>query len=1814
MSAKSTKAHTDPNTMKQLQDSNPDPQNEVVEQAFKSEEKRRKFGKRYLPPPEQLATMSKSDLAEWRKQELLRRKREAERENRRKKARKLQQEMGAKAFSRIPVSKHANAYFPPEEELARMSAEDLHNWRVEQRHKRKRERQKQERLKLALARTMVELGTVHLKPPPPQPKPKDRFDTLVETARMLKDTPEEEVEKFIVNTTTAVKANDGHQGVDNRGHDGLLLLESKLIKSEEGGREGHDDDEHQSTSTFENPKKRVNKKKSSQITTKSTVSSPSNSTTLTPTSDVEGEQHGLNLSPAASTQKKNAPASNSKRKTSASSKSHPAKPKSQTKRKIHTQLFPIDVQRIRVVPKQEHGQSDDGHKTAAAAAMAIEAAGISRTSHTILGFQMDKDEEDYAKYNAEEPPNNHNLSGSIPTPTTPEVECGRHGLNLLSALVPTVATLGSNSIPKISVTESFPSIGSHPTVKTETKKARPHSTLCDAKNSSSAKKSVAPSRDGAVGKTKSSVVLDPMSRPNTKKRPNNSKDPNEFVKKMFARSRRQSTSRSRSPNKCRVYPADRVSLSEAAASGCTKCMEELEHGIKKRNNHDANCPKKGKRKKLPIYQHLSVSSSAEKVQAPSVLKNPEVVKSLEEPNVFRSNDAAKATKRKLNTKWGMFHLNDSEEDGGSGQTTSEAKKKKTEIVDYTALVAALDAEKTAAAVSNGNVPKADYGLSSDQDKEEYVKAGRNAAMTNADQQSRPPECQSAKSVEIVSCPTPAVEGLSYDSNREGDTNPGDSKAAVVKTETKKRPHSTYCDDAKNSIISKKLSGDGATMAVSKSVAGKTKDSSTLDLMSRINKKNSPNNSNGQYYSVDKLAAKPWSYQASIKARRKKSKEEPENGMNKNNMHNANCSRKLARRPSRADTSTNNTAKQTNSNQNQVNSSTESSTIPGYKHASLVNEEAAGCTKCKKEKKNDGVKIHELHDANCPRNCTQRLAIKKLPTSNSAEKVHAPSILESPEARTPLEQIQQTETKEDAEFKETTSNPKTEKKEAFVNTAIAAAQYVEKAVSAGSNEDAPKVDCVLSCDANEEDDVKADKSGTTENEQHPTSPDCQTTQAKEIVTSCPKPAVDDSKVVESVLEKPCIPEAANNEQTPAVETEIEQQQSTPPEYQPIKSEKKVTSDHTAAVEDSKAVEETISLEVANAEQTPAVKTEIEEQQSTSLEDSKAAAGANDEDAMKAGCELSYVKTGDSIVAIGIEEQQSTLPDCQPVKGDKKVTPCLAPSIRESTVVESVLQKPFSQKEVTTEQTPAVETEIEKQQSTPQDCLTNKREEKVNSVLTSAVENSKASVAAIVVIGIDEQRSTPPDCQPVTGMENHTTSVEDSKAIVSVLEKPSSEEEATTEQTPAVETEIQEHQATTPPDCQPIKGKEIITPCLTLSVEDSKAVDSVIEKPSIQDDDTTERTPDVEMEIRETPPDCQSVEGEEKITPCLITSIGESEVVQSDLAKPFTQKGTAEPTPASDRISLIEESPFDELQLDPPAPREVSLEEGEEDGDSMFSSLPKVVEGTEMKSIDHSLSKTYSSQMTDKSQRVNNIIGTIPSKVFTDAQSALNVGNDATSCGVNQQEDHNLSLDSKPICLGSSATGKLPTNNSAEKVQSPSILEKQEFGNPFYEPNTFRSNEAAEVAKTKPSTRRGRSQLTESDEGGSLKKDTSRSTRKLPTRRSVEKDHAPRNLENPEVGQPLEQPNAFRSNKRVKATKRKMCTRKGTSHVIGISKKLPYSIGTTVSKVFLDPKTGKDRPFSGEITEYDPSNKLYEIIYEDGDVEVIKEVEVSNIIVL
>ena len=57
---------------------------------------------------------------------------------------------------------------------------------------------------------------------------------------------------------------------------------------------------------------------------------------------------------------------------------------------------------------------------------------------------------------------------------------------------------------------------------------------------------------------------------------------------------------------------------------------------------------------------------------------------------------------------------------------------------------------------------------------------------------------------------------------------------------------------------------------------------------------------------------------------------------------------------------------------------------------------------------------------------------------------------------------------------------------------------------------------------------------------------------------------------------------------------------------------------------------------------------------------------------------------------------------------------------------------------------------------------------------------------------------------------------------------------------------------------------------------------------------------------------------------------------------------------------------------------------------------------------------------------------------------------------------------------------------------------------------------------------------------------------------------------------------------------------------------YRRGTEVRKVFEYAK-GKSRPFSGVVEDYDPEEKLYKIVYEDGDSEELTKEEVAKILI-
>jgi hypothetical protein len=76
----------------------------------------------------------------------------------------------------------------------------------------------------------------------------------------------------------------------------------------------------------------------------------------------------------------------------------------------------------------------------------------------------------------------------------------------------------------------------------------------------------------------------------------------------------------------------------------------------------------------------------------------------------------------------------------------------------------------------------------------------------------------------------------------------------------------------------------------------------------------------------------------------------------------------------------------------------------------------------------------------------------------------------------------------------------------------------------------------------------------------------------------------------------------------------------------------------------------------------------------------------------------------------------------------------------------------------------------------------------------------------------------------------------------------------------------------------------------------------------------------------------------------------------------------------------------------------------------------------------------------------------------------------------------------------------------------------------------------------------------------------------------------------------------------STTNNACSQGGVSQEKEISTDWQYEVGTTVTKHFATRK----EPYTGEVTQYDPLNKMYRVDYTDGDIEVLDEKELSKIV--
>ena len=63
----------------------------------------------------------------------------------------------------------------------------------------------------------------------------------------------------------------------------------------------------------------------------------------------------------------------------------------------------------------------------------------------------------------------------------------------------------------------------------------------------------------------------------------------------------------------------------------------------------------------------------------------------------------------------------------------------------------------------------------------------------------------------------------------------------------------------------------------------------------------------------------------------------------------------------------------------------------------------------------------------------------------------------------------------------------------------------------------------------------------------------------------------------------------------------------------------------------------------------------------------------------------------------------------------------------------------------------------------------------------------------------------------------------------------------------------------------------------------------------------------------------------------------------------------------------------------------------------------------------------------------------------------------------------------------------------------------------------------------------------------------------------------------------------------------------------SKKTKFTVGTRMAKYFYDGEQGRDRPYGGKVTAFNAEKRLYNILYDDNDVEEMSEEELGKLVV-
>ena len=193
-----------------------------------------------------------------------------------------------------------------------------------------------------------------------------------------------------------------------------------------------------------------------------------------------------------------------------------------------------------------------------------------------------------------------------------------------------------------------------------------------------------------------------------------------------------------------------------------------------------------------------------------------------------------------------------------------------------------------------------------------------------------------------------------------------------------------------------------------------------------------------------------------------------------------------------------------------------------------------------------------------------------------------------------------------------------------------------------------------------------------------------------------------------------------------------------------------------------------------------------------------------------------------------------------------------------------------------------------------------------------------------------------------------------------------------------------------------------------VKEEKEPTTSVEKTEVEKEALDTSPPTAEREVKDDPAE-EQVSNEP-----IVDAIESSKEEDAPADQPQTVK----------RVQSIEDAPFDE-PIPARQPRQPSPQDTTDD--DTFGSLPSITNDVEpnMKPIDfNTRSKTFMSQMTDKTPRFNNTTATMRTKDFTNTQIDVNVTTDTRGDG---DDGHPSSLDSS---LASAENSAMPTGKGVD----------------------------------------------------------------------------------------------------------------------------------------------------------------------------------------